>query len=185
MTLKKFDGGLSVTGSSLLYLGIDQSYSGFACTLLSTNGTYLTTVFKSEIKGIDRLVEIRKFLKETLDGAKYPIEDIAMEDYAFAGQGRVFHLGELGGMVKLVCRDAGYYPLLVPPTSLKKYVTGKGTCIQKAQMLLYIYKKWGVEFTDDNAADSYALARLVAGLHGPAYEKEVYDKLQGADHRER
>ena len=185
MTLKKFDGGLSVTGSSLLYLGIDQSYSGFACTLLSTNGTYLTTVFKSEIKGIDRLVEIRKFLKETLDGAKYPIEDIAMEDYAFAGQGRVFHLGELGGMVKLVCRDAGYYPLLVPPTSLKKYVTGKGTGVPKSQMLLQVYKKWGAEFTDDNAADSYSLARVVSGQHALSYEKDVYDKLQDPKFRER
>ncbi len=185
MTIKKFEGKLSVPGSSRLYMGIDQSYSGFACMLFSTNGTYQTTVFKSELRGIDRLAEIRAFLKEQIDSSPFPIDDIAMEDYAYAGMGKVFHLGELGGMVKLVCKDAGYYPMLVPPTSLKKYVTGKGTGVQKAQMLLYIYKKWGVEFTDDNAADSYALARLVAGMHGLAYEKEVYDKLQGADFRER
>jgi Holliday junction resolvasome RuvABC endonuclease subunit len=185
MTLKNFGGKVSVTGSSHLYLGIDQSYSGFACTLFSTNGSYQTSVFKSDLRGIDRLIEIREHLKQVIETTPFPIEDIAMEDYAYAGMGKVFHLGELGGMVKLVCRDAGYYPLLVPPTSLKKYVTGKGTGIQKAQMLLYIYKKWGIEFTDDNAADSYALARLVAGAHGLAYEKEVYDKLQGADFRER
>jgi crossover junction endodeoxyribonuclease RuvC len=42
--------------------------------------------------------------------------------------------------------------------TLKKYATGKGTS-KKQEMLLQIYKRWGVEFNDDNAADSYALAR--------------------------
>jgi hypothetical protein len=69
------------------------------------------------------------------------------------------------------------FPLVVPPTSLKKYVAGKGTGISKSQMLLAVYKKWGVDFTDDNAADSYGLARIVMNKHDFEYEKEVYDKL--------
>jgi hypothetical protein len=52
-------------------------------------------------------------------------------------------------------------------------------------MLLYVYKKWGQEFTDDNAADSYSLARLVAGTHTLEYEKNVYDKLQDPKFREK
>ena len=52
-------------------------------------------------------------------------------------------------------------------------------------VLLYVYKKWDAEFNDDNAADSYALARLVSGSHNTAYEKEVYDKLQDPKFRER
>jgi hypothetical protein len=36
--------------------------------------------------------------------------------------------------------------------TLKKYATGKGTA-KKQEMLLQIYKRWGVEFNDDNAAD--------------------------------
>ena len=94
-------------------------------------------------------------------------------------------LGELGGMVKLTLLDFGIYPLIVPPTNLKKYVTGKGNGISKSQMLLQVYKKWDAEFTDDNAADSYALARLVSGSHELAYEKEVYAKLQDPKFRER
>jgi crossover junction endodeoxyribonuclease RuvC len=65
----------------------------------------------------------------------------------------------------------------VAPTSLKKYITGKGTKVQKNQILLQVYKKWGVEFTDDNAADSYGLARIARGKHDFEYEKEVYDKV--------
>jgi Holliday junction resolvasome RuvABC endonuclease subunit len=73
----------------------------------------------------------------------------------------------------------------VPPTSLKKYVTGKGQGVPKSQMLLHVYKKWNVDITDDNAADSYALARLVSGTHTLAYEKEIYDKLQDPKFREK
>jgi len=73
--------------------------------------------------------------------------------------------------------QAAALPLVVPPTSLKKYIAGKGTGIKKNQILLAVYKKWNVEFNDDNAADSYGLARIVRNQHDFEYEKEVYDKL--------
>ena len=107
-----------------------------------------------------------------------------MEGYAFGSQ-MANMLGELGGMVKLSLFDVDLYPLIVPPTSLKKYVTGKGQGIPKSQMVLHVYKKWGAEFSDDNAADSYALAQLVSGQRTLAYEKEIYDKLQDSKFREK
>jgi len=88
----------------------------------------------------------------------------------------------LGGIVKLSLysyfnnRD-GQYPLIVPPTNLKKYVTGKGNGVSKSQMLLQVYKKWGVEFNDDNAADSYGLAHLVAGKTQPRGRKRSLRKI--------
>ena len=112
------------------------------------------------------------------------VEDVAMEGYAFGSQ-MANMLGELGGMVKLTLLEFNIYPLIVPPTSLKKYVTGKGQGVPKSQILLHVYKKWNVDITDDNAADSYALARLVSGTHTLAYEKEVYDKLQDPKFREK
>jgi Holliday junction resolvasome RuvABC endonuclease subunit len=98
--------------------------------------------------------------------------------------------GELGGIVKLSLYSyfndcQGQYPLIVPPTNLKKYVAGKGNGVSKSQMLLHVYKKWDAEFTDDNAADSYALAHLVSGSYSLAYEKEVYEKLQDPKFREK
>jgi hypothetical protein len=60
---------------------------------------------------------------------------------------------------------------------LKKYITGKGTGVQKNQILLNVYKKWGIEFNDDNAADSYGLARIAAGMGDLTYEKEIIKKL--------
>ena len=174
-------GSLAELLGTKVYVGIDQSYSGFSITVLRDD-LYWTTVYKSEKRGIERLKDIQAHVMELL--VQFEIEDVAMEGYAFGSQ-MANMLGELGGMVKLTLLDFGLYPLIVPPTSLKKYVTGKGNGISKSQMLLYVYKKWGVDLTDDNAADSYSLARLVAGMHQTAYEKEVYDKLQDPKFRER
>ena len=179
MSIKTFG---SPVGNKV-YVGIDQSYSGFAITLLDAiTGNQQTTVYKSEKRGIERLRDIQSHVMSVLVG--YEIVDVAMEGYAFGSQ-MANMLGELGGMVKLTLLDFGIYPLIVPPTNLKKYVTGKGNGVPKSQMLLYVYKKWGETFSDDNAADSYALAKLVSGKHDLAYEKEVYDKLQDPKFREK
>lgn len=177
--MKEFKGG--TFGDGPVYLGIDQSYSGFAITALTSTG-YITTVYKSELRGVDRLRDIQAHLRKVL--YTYDIQDVAIEGYAFGSQ-MANMLGELGGMVKITLCELNYYPLIVPPTTLKKYVTGKGQGVSKSQMMLQVYKKWGAEFSDDNAADSYALARIVSGAHTLAYEKDVYDKLQDPKFRER
>ena len=179
--MKIFQGGV-VIPENPVYLGIDQSYSGFAITAYQ-NGNYYTEVYKSDKRGIDRLRDIQAHTMNWLHQFDN-VTDVAMEGYALGSQ-MANMLGELGGMVKLTLLDFGIYPLIVPPTNLKKYVTGKGNGISKSQMLLQVYKKWDAEFTDDNAADSYALARLVSGSHELAYEKEVYAKLQDPKFRER
>ena len=46
-----------------------------------------------------------------------------------------------------------------PPSAVKKFVTGKGNC-KKNLMFKEVYKKWNVDFSDDNLCDAYALARL-------------------------
>ena len=167
--------------SGPVYIGIDQSYSGFAITSINDSGFY-TTVYKSDFRGVDRLADIRDHLRFALDRCE--IKDVAMEGYAFGSQ-MANMLGELGGMVKLELHDLAKYPLIVPPTVLKKYVAGKGQGVSKSQMLLNVYKTWGVEFNDDNAADSFALAKIAAGEVKYAYQKEVITKLQDVKFRER
>lgn len=179
--MKTFGSPAELINGGPVYVGIDQSYSGFAITILRGDN-YWTTVYKSDKRGVDRLRDIQAYIMEVL--VQFEIADVAMEGYAFGSQ-MANMLGELGGVVKLTLLDFGVYPLIVPPTNLKKYVTGKGQGVPKSQMLLYVYKKWGVEFTDDNAADSYALAKLVSGTASVGYEKEVYTKLQDPKFRER
>lgn len=42
-----------------------------------------------------------------------------------------------------------------------------------------------MEFTDDNAADSYVLAKIASGEAKYAYQQEVIDKLSHPKFRER
>lgn len=189
MRLKAFGTGYSKKVD--LYVGIDQSYSGFAITILGTDKSYTTTVAKFDSGGVTRLAEIQNHVVSTLSEAleSGPIKDIAIEGYAYGREFGVAQSGELGGAVKLALYrmkklDQGRYPMIVAPTSLKKYITGKGTGVQKNQILLNVFKKWGVEFTDDNAADSYGLAHLVSGMGTFEYEKDIYNKLNNVENRE-
>lgn len=161
-----------------VHIGIDPSLTGFALCAISVKDPerFRGLVYTSPVRGADRLLDIEQILDEFTEGFNKMV-DLAIEGTVLRSQSASV-LGELSGVVKTwFLREYGYRPLQVPPTSLKKYVTGKGTGVQKNQMLLAVYKKWGVAFDDDNIADAYGLARFVAGGHTLAYEKETYDKI--------
>jgi crossover junction endodeoxyribonuclease RuvC len=56
-----------------------------------------------------------------------------------------------------------YHYLMVAPTALKKFITGKGNA-KKELMLMKIFKRYGLEFENNNLADAYALARYGENL---------------------
>lgn len=178
--------GPGVNPGQIVYMGIDQSFGGFGLTILGKDDSYITTVVKFDSTGVFRLHEVYSHVNHSIAGLvdqELFLDKIAMEGYAYGSQ--VAHkLGELGGIVKLsiyhTLEQEDYdvaYPFIIPPTTLKKYVTGKGNGVQKNQMLLRTYQKWGAEFTDDNAADSYALAKIASGYAKTDYEKEVIEKV--------
>lgn len=186
---KIIDGGLSWKDPADRYIGIDQSYSGFAITSIIADGRFYTEVYEGPGRGVDRLSAIALHLSKYCEYSEH-VKNVAMEGYSYGAQ--MAHMaGELGGMVKLELKHWFYnepnaaYPLIIPPSVLKKYVTGKGTGVQKNQILLNVYKKWGVEFNDDNAADSYSLARLAAGMAETAYEKAIIKQVLDVKYRER
>ena len=148
---------------NVLGLDLSLSASGF-CVLDSVNaGVVDSGVIKAkDLSGLARLDVIGEavFQKAKLYSPKL----IAIEDYAFSAHAAHAHeLGELGGVVKLSLHKAGFRLIPVAPTKLKKFVSGKGN-IKKNQMLLAVYKKWGIEFTDDNECDAYGLARFALSV---------------------
>lgn len=189
MATKLIDGGLSKKGE--VTLGIDQSLTGFALTALSVEDPtkYITWVYKSPYFGIERLVDIRTWLTDHFDWLEeqgFEVTDIAMEGTVLASHAALI-LGELSATVRLAIynyyEDYLRFPLKVPPMTLKKFAAGKGNA-KKQEMLLQIYKRWGVEFNDDNAADSYALARLISGTVDGAIEKAIVEQMKDAKYRD-
>jgi Holliday junction resolvasome RuvABC endonuclease subunit len=150
-----------------LYIGIDQSYSGFGLVVLDENmNSHQKSLLKYPKKAnqteAQRLVKIYDdllmyFSMHLSSGAEV---HIAMEGYAFGAKLNREKLGELGGIVKLASRLVLQQdPISVPPTILKQYVTGKGTAT-KEEMVLAV-QKWDAEITDNNLADAYGLAHML------------------------
>jgi crossover junction endodeoxyribonuclease RuvC len=71
----------------------------------------------------------------------------------------VFQIAGLNHIVRWWLYRQGYKWLDVPPSVVKKFATGKGNS-PKSVMIKAVYKKWGFDVSDDNLADSYALARF-------------------------
>lgn len=174
-----------------VYVGIDQSYSGFGMVEFyapDQNLKGIAHLKKFDGKhlgpGITRLSSIENWLDETIANL---VEEqgltvhATMEGYAAGAKFGREKAGELGHTVKRVLYTYGIYPTIVAPTALKKFVLGKGSG-GKNEMLLGVYRRWGVEFHNDNLADAYALARLAYLLEHPdeiefKYEKEVIKAL--------
>lgn len=189
MPTKVIDGGYS-GGETPVAIGIDQSLTGFALTALVIDNPeiYYTWIYKSPYFGVERLVDIRQWLKDHLSyiDEKSYIFDIAMEGTVLASQAALV-LGELSATVRITIydyfEDERKFPLKVPPMTLKKFAAGKGNA-KKQEMLLQIYKRWGIEFNDDNAADSYALARLASGVGIDKIETAIIDQMKDPKYRD-
>lgn len=180
-------------------VGIDQSLTGFAFAVIDMEDPkkYYVNVYKSPYSGVRRLSDIDNFLFEQMtELSGKEIIDVAMEGTVLASNAALV-LGELSATVKLFFYE--YFdgtnqvypsaephlrtPLQIPPMTLKKYASGKGTS-KKQEMLLQIYKRYGVEFNDDNAADAYALARLAGGIVIDEIEQKVVEQVQDPKYRD-
>ena len=151
-----------------LWIGIDQSYSGFGLVMLDDEGHNIKLwQFKnlgSESGRLNDIYATLLFLFKDCQ-ANYEAVHMAMEGYAHGSKFNREKLGELGGIVKLAWYQAsGDDPVIVAPTVLKKYVTGKGTA-SKADMIKAVNTRWNQQFTDDNVADAYAMAQYLKENH--------------------
>jgi hypothetical protein len=169
------------------YVGIDQSLSGFGITFLRADGTHETIVKKFDPKkygyGVTRLEAIGSWLGGELRERESDeiIRHVCLEGYATHAEFGREKAGELGATVKLeLYQQARIFPTIVSPLGLKKFILGKGGG-KKNEILLGVYKRWGVDFKNDNAADSYGLARIAEALWTGktqfAYERQVIAAL--------
>ena len=180
-------------------VGLDPSWTGFGAALYDpASGKHYTGVAKTTgTKGVpvgyrrirlmhNRLMDVFANGMQALQCGWSDVSMICLEDFARGAiNGR-----EESGMVRSVTLDflgemfgdtKVAYPTLVATTALKKYVLGSGRG-EKSDMKMATYKKWGVEFKNDNECDAYGLARIAAALGNTsdvalAYEREVLANL--------
>lgn len=190
MSTKSVDGGISTAHGIDVTLGIDPSLTGFALAAVSCTGSeYGVWVHNSTHRGVDRLLDISMWLSIKIDQLErqgLTVKDVAMEDTVL-NSFSASKLGELAGVVKIALRhalsDAGAYPLRVPPATLKKFATGSGKAT-KQEVMAAVAAKWGPEFTDDNMADAFVLARMARGVSSDPDEAEILVRLRDSKFRD-
>ena len=164
----------------MIYLGIDLSLTGTGLCVLDSNkpNWIKVNLIKTNKRGCRRLRYIKE--KIALCTELFKPDIVVLEGYSYGSRtGQAFSIGELGGVVKLELFFK-YKTLIVPPTCLKKFITGKGTT-GKDIMLLKTFKKYGVEFTDNNKCDAFGLAQMGKTFTESTkigYEREALEKIK-------
>jgi len=110
-----------------------------------------------------RFAHYTREISELVDA--YGVDLVVIEGYAFAGKFNNSLQYELGACIRMKLWQDEVKFVEVPPTSLKKFVTGKGN-VKKNLMLLAVYKRWDFDTEDDNEADAYGLAQFGRAMIG-------------------
>lgn len=159
-----------------MVMGLDQSITN-TCAVVAGHVTRIATKPKDFVHKLERLAHIGDRFSSLLGRLPRADRRVAyVEGYGFGSQ--VAHsLGELGGMLQLLLWEDGWEVYLVPPSTVKKFVTGKGNA-EKSAMMLEVFKRWSYSAEDDNDADAFALyafgvmhQRALHGLHDPLDER--------------
>lgn len=143
------------------YTGIDLSLTNTGIVVLNDSGSIYSQRLiktKSSENIEDRIYYIYNEINNLL--IDYNNMIINIEGLSFGSKGNaIMQLAGLHYYVRINFNLIGVKYKIIPPTILKKYITGKANC-KKNLILLQIYKKFMIEFDDDNIADSYVLARM-------------------------
>ncbi|MFC8515531.1 Holliday junction endonuclease [Streptomyces sp. NPDC057257] len=122
------------------------------------NGTAST--IKPALKEDARLVEIRNKIGALI--GDHPTDLIVLEDVPATMKGAAGKvIPMLHGAVRAVLLDLGLPYIVIPPSTLKAYATGKGNA-DKTAMAIAALKRAEREFADDNQCDAWWLR--AAGL---------------------
>ena len=106
-----------------------------------------------------RLIYLFNQLNELIQ--RFKPQYACVEGYAHKAMGRVFSMGEAGGVFRLAFALQEISTCEVPPTTLKKYITGNGRADKKA-MKAAIKSIFNMQFKTNDEVDAFGLA--IAGL---------------------
>lgn len=146
------------------FVGVDPSYTGTGVIVLSQKGDI---VFRELLKSNAATMKEERIMWIAMSiidiACRYHDPIVFMEAPAFYAQGNALvDMGALNFYIRIRMLQMKLPYAIIAPTALKKFVCGpsKGTGSKKELMLMKTFKRWGVEFADNNLCDAYGLARM-------------------------
>jgi crossover junction endodeoxyribonuclease RuvC len=150
-------------------VGLDLSMCESGITVWNNGRTESFLVKSKRPKDNSPVNELKRILKIVSDIEEYlvgkEIELVLIENLAFCARNTsaLVQLSALNYMIRETCYSHDIKFILVAPATAKKFATGKGNA-KKDQMMLEVYKRWGMSFSDNNLCDSYVLAKMGESL---------------------
>lgn len=148
-------------GKKEYFVGLDLSLTATGLIVLDNKKKIIeqkiiSTSSKNSCESrINEIIENISFISNIVSLGGFNIEGLS-----FASSGHsILELAGLHYSVRHFFYKNNISFNIVPPTSLKKFVSGKGN-VKKEVMLKEVYKRWNVDFNDNNLADAYGLARM-------------------------
>ncbi|MCP4761749.1 MAG: hypothetical protein GY870_08205 [archaeon] len=175
-----------------ILIGVDLSIAEPGISIY--NPTWIikqqTSTYKFEKKDYPTNIERYNHVSDTLIKLyrNWPKENIKImiEDYAAGGKGKTNAIAENGGIFKYkLVYEHDIEPeniMLCSISHLKMFVSSKGNA-KKELMLKEVYKKWGYDTNNNNAADAYGLCMILKAMHYPdtmkttSYQKEILERI--------
>jgi len=144
-----------------MFVGMDPSYNGFAIVVIDKDAN----VIEQKLINSDSEKEIEERIIELEDAFKFIpniicLHTVCVEGPSYSSNGAFqLQMGALHFYLRVFLFKHKINYKIISPGTLKKFVADTGNA-KKELMLLNVYKKWGVEFKDNNLADAYGLARM-------------------------
>lgn len=141
-------------------LGLDLSLT--ATGVARWDGTTETIKTRPD-DGDRRLTVIRNHVREV---AGTPLATLAViEDVPPVRAHALSTIGMVHGVVRTVLADLGVPYVLVPPSNLKQFATGKGNAT-KPDMRMALYQRATLDIRDDNQVDAWWLRAMALDRYG-------------------
>jgi crossover junction endodeoxyribonuclease RuvC len=159
------------------WVGLDLSLLRTGVAILTPDS--LRTVVVSPPKKVFGAARLDYMVRAMEDAGAFSGHVTCMEGYSMGTRGgRTFDIGELGGLVKLTLLRSGKRFHIAPPSTLKKFVTGKGSGVDKVAVAVRLSTRFGHDMEDSDSADATGLAYMAAALDGAlndllSYEQEA------------
>lgn len=159
----------------MIILGIDPSLTSTGICVMNgeTGEVGETMAIHSTHTGAERLVNFRQEIVNLIS-MRSNIHAF-IEGYAFGANNQREALGELGGVLRLTLYDAGIPMVIIQPTMLKKFATGKGTA-DKVAMGVQLMKEFGLSYPTTDQTDAFWLSQFGRGYLGLVDDLRVYQK---------
>lgn len=162
-------------------LGIDPSLGSTGYAYVAGGTLKTGTITTEALRGCHRLVYVRNQIERLIHTVKPSL--VVFEDYAYGKGGKmnnnVFHIGELGGVIKTFLWEHGVDILPISPTTLKSVIAQNGHA-KKPEISAALKARFEIDVRQNDEADAVGLmliGEMKAGLRAPPQKEGKSDRF--------